>query len=165
MLVHFDRSILNPLCCWCIHFFLSSFELESEVYLVLSTFSWASYLWVCLCMADDIPSRSHMMMMSRSDLQGRETNFTVHCSQCSWHMIASWWKRSIFSLQWFLYWASLYYIVYIHILGYFICCCCYDFWYMTYEYLCSHYYSWVISNNWWDKTTTTMHMQVNFLTI
>ena len=63
-------------------------------------------LWVCLCMAGDIPSRSHMMMMmimmSRSDLQGRETNFTVHCSQCSWHMIASWWKRSIFSLQWFL---------------------------------------------------------------
>ena len=65
------------------------------------------HLGVCLCMAGDIPSRSHMMrmminMMSRSDLQGRETNFTVHCSQCSWHMIASWWKRSIFSLQWFL---------------------------------------------------------------
>ena len=107
MLVHFDRSILNPLCC-VIHFFFFFF--------VWVFHGLHDHLWVCLCMASDIPSRSHMMMMmSRSDLQGRETNFTVHCSQCSWHMIASWWKRSIFSLQWFLYWASLYYIVYIYI--------------------------------------------------
>ena len=143
MLVHFDRSILNPLCCWCIHFF--SFFFGVRVWsIVLSTFSWASYLWVCLCMADDIPSRSHMMMMmSRSDLQGRETNFTVHCSQCSWHMIASWWKRSIFSLYndfstGLLYVSIIYWAISSTTsMGNFN------------YYLC----------NWWDRITIMLHMQ------